>query len=203
MPTEPVPYRRIIHTFHNRDESKSADVHSYPLPYSEKTFWTRLRVFSFHANGIINTDGMQVQIILRTADGTRRILVSWRICPSTRWCTTRWAIPSLRLDESGQSGQSGQSSIWIEVKPYDSTGVYHIELQGYEGMYPESDRYLLIDELDHRQFLFQQEKPVSDKPVGSIHDVYGKRVHGDPLEAECILLFPIWTDTHLDGQTSL
>ena len=190
---ESVPWNTMIqYTFKDQDDTKNTEeIRAYRIPYSDRTFWTNFRIGAFHANGILQTDNIVAQIVLRTSDGADIAVIPWKEYPPQRWWSTRWAIPSLSFAEG--------CGVWIEVKTKDSIGLYRVELQGFQEMYPQSDHYVLLDENDRRCFLFKQDRPVPvsecrNSPIASIYDMYdGDPTHAiDPAEIDGVPLFPIW-----------
>jgi hypothetical protein len=202
--SEAIPWsQRVQYTFQEHDRSRSTEeVRAYRLPHSEGVFWTDFRIMAFHINGVSYTEPIQAHIELCTTEGeSLPIIPPWKSYPPHRWWSTRWAIPALSF--------TAPAGVWIYVRTSDQNGhepgtTYRVELQGFQNMYPLEDRYLLIDEKDRRQYLFQTARPVASceeyrrpPPTGEIHDIYSEEqgaTHGiSPTEAYGVALFPIWT----------
>lgn len=197
--TEIVPWsQRVQYTFQEYDmEWSTNEIRAYRLPQSEGLFWTDFRITAFHVNGVSYTDPIQVKIVLCTTENESMPIIPWKKYPPLRWWSTRWAIPALPF--------TGPAGVWIDVRTDGLEDVmFRVELQGFQNMYPLQDRYVLIDEKDRRQYLFQILRPViaGEKhtpihPTGTIHNIYSEEqtpTHGIlPSEVDGVALFPIWT----------
>lgn len=192
--------QRIQYHFTEADAVRSTDeARAYRLPASEGVFWTDFRITAFHTNGVSYTEPIQAHIQLCTTAGeSLPIIPPWKSYPPQRWWSTRWAIPALSF--------TAPAGVWLYVRTSDQQPgtTYRVELQGFQNMYPLEDRYLLIDEKDRRQYLFQTARPVASceayrcgATTGEIHDIYSEEqeaTHGiTSTEAYGVALFPIWT----------
>jgi len=192
--------KQVRYTFPWRDESYSSqEVDAYRFPHSPGTFWMNFRMSRFQENGILRTDGVRVRVIVRTAAAEVIEVLPWRVYHTAGWYSLRWPLPSLPFAEG--------VGIWLETDRQESSrGI--VEIQGFDGAYPRSDRYVLLDEEDRHLLLFQEERDVAvyrsgssgsgskKKPVlATIHDLFDEDLpatHGiSPTEIEGVPLFPL------------
>lgn len=183
---------KTLYTFHGHDEIHStAEIDTYRFPYSPGTFWVNFRVRRSQGNGILCTERIRIRLVVRTAAEDVIELLPWRMYHPPSWYSTRWPLPSLPFSNS--------VGIWLEVE-HQEQGVNHVELQGFDGLSPRSNKYVLVDEEDRHRLLFQQEHAVRTGPentpwVASIHDLFDDELpatHGiSPTEIDGIPLFPL------------
>lgn len=185
---------QILYTFPSKDEKWSTqEVDAYRFPYSPGTFWVNFRVSRFQENGILRTDSVRLRLVVRTTSKETVEILPWKIYFNS-WYSLRWPLPSLPYADG--------VGIWLEIEHQESSRC-QVEIQGFDGVYPRADRYVVVDEEDRHVLLFQQERevragpwhPEKEKDVGGIHDLFDMDLpatHGiSPAEIEGVALFPL------------
>lgn len=186
---------QVLYLFPWRDEQRSTEeIDAYRFPYSPGTFWVNFRVSRFQDNGILRTDGVRLRLVVRTATEETVEILPWKVYYPPSWYSLRWPLPSLPYVEG--------VGIWLEMERQESSR-NQIEIQGFDGAYPRTDRYVAVDEEDRHVLLFQQEREVRSgsrgrtgkEEVASIHDLFDEDLpatHGiSPAEVDGVALFPL------------